>query len=94
MFSDRERKELERKQKMKEIERRRMKKFLEDEAELGSDDEENDDVRKRINREDDEEQDGDELDADLEGFVVRGDEEEINDADDDMIKRHRELMDE
>ena len=58
----------------------RLKRFLEDEAELGSDDEEKDDDIKQINREDGEENE-DGLDDDLDGFVVRGDDEEIGDED-------------
>ena len=50
-----------------------MSRMFDDEAELGSDDEDNDDIRKKIDRNDEEEMDGDELDEDLEGFVVRGD---------------------
>lgn len=70
-----------------------MRRYLEIEAELGSDDEDNDDIRKKINRDDEDELDGDDLDEDLDGFVVRGDDQEIMDPDDDMIKKHRELMD-
>jgi len=48
----------------------KIKRFLEDEAELGSDNEDNDHLRKRINKEDqDEKEDG--MDTDLEGFVVK-----------------------
>ena len=57
-----------------------MRRYLEIEAELGSDDEENDDIRKKINRDDEDEIDGEDLDEDLEGFVVKGDNEEIADA--------------
>jgi len=46
-----------------------MRAFLEEEAELGSDDEENDDARKRINSDDDEENE-DGMDEDLADFVV------------------------
>jgi len=46
-------------------------KFLDDEADLGSDNEENDDVRKVINRNAEDENDNIEgLDDDLDGFVV------------------------
>ena len=41
------------------------------EADLGSDNEENDDRVKRINREDAEENDENDLDGDLEGFVTQ-----------------------
>lgn len=45
---------------------------MEEEAELGSDNEENDERRKEINRNDLEE-DEEGMDEDLEGFVVYGD---------------------
>lgn len=61
---------------------------MEEEAELGSDDEENDDVRKVINRNDAEEND-EGLDSDLEGFVVKADDEEIGDPDDAMYDKIR-----
>jgi hypothetical protein len=61
-----------------------MKRFLEQEAELGSDDEENDDNVRRIDK-NDEEEDEDGLDSDLDGFVVKGDDEEIGDENIDMI---------
>ena len=52
---------------------------MEEEAELGSDDEENDDYIRQINKNDDEENE-DGLDDDLDGFVVHGgDEDEIGD---------------
>ena len=57
--------------------------MLEDEAELGSDDEDNDDVRKKINR-NDEEEDEEGLDDDLDGFVAPADEEIIDDPNYDM----------
>eukprot|EP00347_Sterkiella_histriomuscorum_P004010 403362094 len=97
LTSDKERKqqekELERKRKEREQEKKKMRRYLEIEAELGSDDEENDDIRKKINRDDEDELDGEDLDEDLEGFVVKGDNEEIEDASQDMIMKHRELMD-
>jgi len=50
----------------------RVNKFFDDEAELGSDDEDNDHIRKNINKNDaDENEDG--LDEDLKDFVVQGD---------------------
>lgn len=61
---------------------------MEEEAELGSDDEENDDVRKVINRNDAEEND-EGLDSDLEGFVVKADDEEIGDPDEAMYDKIR-----
>ena len=80
-------------QKKKELLRKKkqMRRFLEEEAELGSDDEENDDVRKDINRNDEDENDED-LDSDLEGFVVRGDDEEIADPTEDMYVKHQKDM--
>lgn len=54
------------------------KKFFDEEAELGSDDEENDDVCKKINK-DDLEENEEGLDADLEEFVDKGDHELIED---------------
>lgn len=59
--------------------------MFEDEAELGSDDEEHDDVRKNIDRDgDDEDEDG--LDDDLGGFVVHqgADDEEIGEENSEM----------
>lgn len=47
-----------------------MRRFLEDEAELGSDNEDNDDVCKKINRDADDEEDDEDLDDDLADFVV------------------------
>lgn len=58
----------------KRQEREAMRKYYEDEAELGSDNEGNDDIRKKINRNDADEVDGEDLDSDLEGFVVKGEE--------------------
>ena len=79
--------------------------FFEDEAELGSDKEGNDDIKKRIDKNDQEEVD-DGLDSDLDGFVVHGDDEVVPDADvnahakylvdmaDDDKKRLRQVMQE
>ncbi len=69
-----------------------MRRFLEEEAELGSDDEENDDIRKDINRNEEDEND-DDLDSDLEGFVVRGDDEEIANPTEDMYQKYQKDMD-
>lgn len=91
MVSDRERRAEERKRKEREIQRRRMNRYIEDQAEQGSDNEENDDVRKKINRDDDEEYDGDDLDDDLDGFVVRGDDEEVEDANQTHYDKLREM---
>ena len=49
-----------------------MRRFVDDEAELGSDNEENDERAKAIDRNDIEEREDDEDDRDLEGFVDRG----------------------
>jgi hypothetical protein len=83
-----ERKAFEQKQREDKRKLKALRKYMEMEAELGSDDEENDDVRKEINRgEDEENEDG--LDDDLDGFVVHGaDDEEIGDADSDMHRKH------
>jgi hypothetical protein len=71
-----------------------LRKFLEEEAELGSDQEENDDVRKAINH-DDEEENEDGLDKDLEGFVVHeGDEEEIGEENEEMMLKYQRDMEE
>lgn len=79
--------------------------FFEDEAELGSDQEGNDDIKKRIDKNDQDEVD-DGLDSDLDGFVVHGDDVEVPDADenahakylvdmaDDDKKRLRQVMQE
>ena len=68
----------------------KLKKFLETEAELGSDNEEHDDVRKRI-RSDDDEEDSDSDDSDLSGLVDNaplGDDEEIEVANAAIRDRH------
>ena len=59
---------------------------------MGSDDEEHDDVRKNINR-DDEEEDEDGLDEDLGGFVVHGDDAEIGDETDANRLKFQQDMD-
>jgi hypothetical protein len=61
-----------------------MNKFFELEADMGSDDEEHDDFVKKINS-DDEEENEDGLDKDLEGFVVHG-------GDDQEIGEEQEYM--
>lgn len=58
--------------------------FFDEEAELGSDDEEKDDVKKQINKEDIEENE-DGLDSSLDGFVEKGDGEVIGEAEDDAL---------
>lgn len=78
-MSEKERKFLLQKKREKERKLKALRKYLDDEAELGSDDEDHDDVRKNIDREGDEE-DEDGLDEDLGGFVVHdGDDAEIGD---------------
>ena len=78
-----------RRQREKERETRMMRKFLEEEAELGSDNEDNDDVRKMIDKNGDEEEDEEGLDDDLNGFVVHpGDEEEIGDANEELYEKY------
>ena len=73
--------------------------MFEQEAELGSDNEENDHVRKQINRDSEEEQDNDSLDQDLEELInnekEEGDEkgalqkffQDIKQDDKDMFKQ-------
>ena len=76
-----------------------MRRFLEEEAELGSDNEDNDDVRKKINRDaDDDEDDEEGLDDDLVDFVVHeGDDVEIGEENeqmaDDFRRRQMDLDD-
>lgn len=73
-----------------------MAKFLEQEAELGSDNEDHDDVRKKIKSDDDEEDESG-LDSDLEGFVDNGplgDDEEIEEANAAARERHMQDLEE
>lgn len=63
--------------------------FFDDEAELGSDDENNDDIKKQINK-DDVEENEDGLDSDLDGFVDNRDEKEIGDPDHDAEEKFRQ----
>ena len=70
-----------------------MQGFFDEEAELGSDDENNDDNRKHINKKDIEEiEDG--LDNDLDGFVVRAgdDDEVIPDAEANALSKFQQDM--
>jgi hypothetical protein len=61
--------------------------FFDEEAGLGSDDEEKDDIIKHINKNDAEENE-EGLDDDLDGFVVKADDEEIGDvAEEDMHRK-------
>lgn len=57
-----------------------MRKFVDLEAELGSDDSEHDDGKAKSIRSDDEDENEDGLDQDLRGFVVQGQDEEIGEA--------------
>jgi hypothetical protein len=62
----------------------KLNKFFDDEAELGSDDEDNDNIRKEINKNDaDENEDG--LDEDLKEFVVQADDVEVGDAEEEAL---------
>jgi hypothetical protein len=71
-----------------------MRKYLEMEAELGSDNEDNDDVAKFINRDGDEEENEDGQDEDLKDFVVyEGDDQEIEDESADLYEKYRRDMD-
>ena len=78
------------KRERKRKHRKRLQAFFDEEAELGSDDEENDDAKRVINRNEAEENE-DGLDEDLDGFVVKGDDEVIDDADEEMHQKF--LMD-
>ncbi len=79
-LSAKERKALEQQRREKDRKKRELLRFLDEEAELGSDNEENDDVRKNIDREGDDEENEEGLDDDLGGFVVHGhDDDEIGD---------------
>jgi len=66
--------------------------FFEEQADLGSDNEENDDVRKNINL-DDEEENEEGHDEDLDGFVVHAaDDEVVGEADEGLYHKHMEDM--
>jgi len=87
-----ERKQMEKEKRELERKRKAIRRFMDDEAELGSDDEDNDDYRREIDKEDAEENE-DGLDDDLDGFVVHGaDDEEIGDPDSDAYRRHQEYL--
>ena len=60
--------------------------FFDNEAELGSDDENKDEIKKQINK-DDAEENEDGLDSDLDGFVDNRDEKEIGDPDHDAEEK-------
>ena len=76
-------------EKLKER-RKKMAALFDEEAELGSDNDENDDLKKDINKDDaDENEDG--MDEDLDGFVVQGDDNQvIGDAEEDMMKKFQQ----
>lgn len=65
-----------------------MKKFLEMEAELGSDNEKHDHKRKKIKGK--EEDEGSETDDDLDGFVDYADDKEIDGATEQMMRKFRD----
>ena len=75
-----------RKQKLKQR-NNKARGFFDEEAELGSDDENNDDVKKQINKKDVEENE-EGLDSDLEGFVDKGDQELVPDAEQDALDKY------
>lgn len=60
--------------------------FFDEEAELGSDDENKVDARKHIDK-DDQEENEDGLDSDLDGFVAKGDEVEVGDAEEGALNK-------
>lgn len=65
--------------------------FFDEEAELGSDDENKDDNRKAINK-DDAEENEEGMDSDLEGFVAKGDDVEIGDAEEGALDKFMQDM--
>lgn len=67
---------------------KRARKFFDEEAELGSDDEDKDDVKKAINK-DDLEENEEGLDEELEGFVEK-DEDVIGDAEEDALEKFKQ----
>lgn len=70
-----------------------MRKYLEMEAELGSDNEENDDAARAINRDGDAEENEEGLDEDLKDFVVyAGDDQEIDDEASDLYDKFQKDM--
>jgi hypothetical protein len=78
----------------KDKKKRMIMNFIEEEAELGSDDEDKDDIRKKINK-DDAEEDEDGLDADLADFVDHApDDEIIGEADEEMYAKFNRDMEE
>jgi hypothetical protein len=92
-MSSQERKLIEKKRREKERKQREMRKYLEMEAELGSDNEENDDVARAINREGDDEENEEGQDEDLKDFVVyAGDDQEIDDESADLYDKFQRDM--
>jgi hypothetical protein len=70
-----------------------LRKFFEEEAELGSDNEDNDYIRKNIDRFGDEEEKEDELDDDLGDLVDQpSDDEEIEDANEELYQKYQREM--
>lgn len=69
-----------------------MRKFLEMEAELGSDNEKHDHKKKKI-RGNEGEEDGSDLDDSLDGFVNYADDKEIGGANEQMLKKFQEDAD-
>ncbi len=73
-----------------------MRKFVDLEAEIGSDDEDHDEVKAKSIDSGDRDEDEEGLDEDLKGFVVTGQDEEIGEADEEMrqkFNRDREADD-
>ena len=80
---------LKQRQNLKKKQRQKVAGFFDDEAELGSDDENKDDTKKQINKNDIEENE-EGLDSDLDGFVDNRDDKEIGDPDHDAEEKFRQ----
>ena len=80
---------LKQRQNLKKKQLEKVAGFFDDEAELGSDDENKDDTKKQINKNDIEENE-EGLDSDLDGFVDNRDEKEIGDPDDGAEEKFRQ----
>jgi hypothetical protein len=65
------------KQKERELKKKKYAKMFDDEAELGSDCEEHDNIKKVIDKDNDLEENEDGMDSDLDGFVDRRVDQEI-----------------
>ena len=76
-----------RKQQLAKEKKAKLKKFADIEAELGSDDEGNDEGKAKSINSDDDDENEDGLDEDLKGFVVQGQDEEIGGANDEMMQK-------